>query len=150
MNHWDRMAFRFARDAQAESKDGTKNGSCILRPDHTVASIGYNGLPRGLNDEELLQDREFKNLIVLHAEENAILNSHDFCMDGYTLYQLGLPCCGHCASLIAQKGIKRVCYAVNQDSAAWNSGSVKSRAALTVFEKCGISFEQYEMKDLGL
>jgi deoxycytidylate deaminase len=38
--------------AEGWSKDpSTKVGAVIVRPDLTVASIGYNGFPRGMSDD---------------------------------------------------------------------------------------------------
>jgi dCMP deaminase len=35
------------------SKDpGTQVGCCIATPDNKIASLGYNGLPRGCSDDE--------------------------------------------------------------------------------------------------
>lgn len=91
------------------SKDpSTKVGSVIVRPDKTIASVGFNGFPKGVPDTmEAYADRTTKLLVIKHAEENAILFAREM-LDGYTMYVYPLPPCTHCAGDIIQRGIKRV------------------------------------------
>lgn len=106
----DRYGMREAETAAAESKDpSTKVGACILRPDGTVASKGWNGFPRGIEDRpELLEDREQKYLRTIHAEMNAILTAREP-LHGYTLYCTVMPCVKWlCTVHVIQAGIKRV------------------------------------------
>jgi dCMP deaminase len=43
---WDRYFLDIAEEVSKASKDpSTKVGAVIVRPDRTVASLGYNGLP---------------------------------------------------------------------------------------------------------
>lgn len=107
---WDLRGLERAAVNATYSKDpSTKVGAVLMRPDKTFAGDGFNGFPAGLSDDPALYlDREYKNATVIHAEENAILNSRDQSMHGYTLYVSGLPPCCHCASMIIQKGITRV------------------------------------------
>ena len=94
--------------AREFSKDpSTKVGAVITRPDRTVAGIGYNGLPRGVADDERLLDRDLKYEMTVHAELNAILNCREP-LAGYTLYVWPLPPCSRCAAAIIQAGIRRV------------------------------------------
>lgn len=92
------------------SKDpSTQVGAVIVRPDRTIASVGYNGFPRGVADDwERLMDRELKNALTVHAELNAILNAHER-LDGCTIYVTHPPCVS-CAAAIIQSGIKYVAY----------------------------------------
>lgn len=93
------------------SKDPrTKVGALILRPDFSIASLGYNGFPKGFPDtDEYWNDREIKNKIVKHAEENAF----HFCMDqslkDYSMIVTHFPC-SRCAGDIVQRGIGTVYY----------------------------------------
>lgn len=95
------IATKFSKDPS------TKVGAVITRPDRTVAGIGYNGLPRGVADDERLLDRELKYEMTVHAELNAILNCREP-LAGYTLYVWPLPPCARCATAIIQAGIRRV------------------------------------------
>jgi dCMP deaminase len=38
--------------AQRSKDPGTQVGCCIATPDNRIASLGYNGLPRGCDDNE--------------------------------------------------------------------------------------------------
>ncbi len=96
------------------SKDpSTQVGACIVDSDKKVVSIGYNGMPRGCNDEDFPWNREgdmlnSKYAYVVHAELNAILNSPRSLKD-CTIYVSLFPC-NECAKAIIQSGIKKVVY----------------------------------------
>lgn len=110
----DEYGMQLAKTASLRSKDpSTKVGAAILRTNGTDAGTGYNGAPRNVDDEYWMNGpRERKLAVTLHAELNAIIHSQDPSLDGYTIYIYPLPPCCHCASIIAQSGIKRVvCYA---------------------------------------
>lgn len=94
---------------RTRSRDpSTKIGAVILRPDKTIASLGYNGFPRGVrDDEELYNDRQVKLLRTIHGELNAILTAREP-LDGYTIYVSPLHPCSNCAAAIIQSGIKKV------------------------------------------
>jgi dCMP deaminase len=76
---WDAYFIGIAREVSTASKDpSTKVGAVIVRPDWTVAAMGYNGFPRGIADTpERLNDRETKYALVTHAEVNAILTARE-------------------------------------------------------------------------
>lgn len=108
-NFWDVRFAQLAKLISLWSKDpSTKCGSVIVRPDRTVASVGFNGFPMGVNDsEELYADRAVKLSIIKHAEENALMFANES-VKGYTLYVYPLPPCSKCAGSIIQRGITRV------------------------------------------
>lgn len=99
-----------AENVAAWSKDpSTKVGAVITRSDNTIASVGFNGFPRGCSDSDgLYDDREEKLDRVVHAELNAILNSHQR-LDGCSIYVTHPPC-GPCAAAIIQAGLTKVVY----------------------------------------
>ena len=77
---WDEFFMRVAVAASLRSKDpNTQVGACIADTNHRILSVGYNGTPSALNDDEFpwgtdedpLHD---KHNYVIHAEANAILN----------------------------------------------------------------------------
>jgi len=103
------------------SKDpATQAGAVIVGPDREVRSMGYNGLPRGIDDTpERLNDKELKRSLVVHAEMNAILNAARIGVStrDCTLYLAltdetqevwGGPPCLRCSVEIIQAGIKEV------------------------------------------
>lgn len=109
MTDWDARFIDLAELVGSWSKDpSTKVGAVIVRPDRTVASVGYNGFARGVKDtEERLFTRDLKYAMVVHAEANAIVNAREP-LHGYCIYVWPFPPCSSCASLIVQAGIARV------------------------------------------
>ena len=105
---WDSRMMDLAQLVAGWSKDpSTQVGAVIMRPDKTVASMGYNGFPRGVLDTESRYDnREEKYKLVVHAEANAIVADQSPVV-GMTLYCTLFPCC-ECAKLIIQSGIAEV------------------------------------------
>ena len=82
-----------------------------MSPDHLVLSTGFNGLARGIHDDEhILQDAEEKLRVICHAEYNAIINAarmgaHP--LEGMSIYVTKFPCFS-CCNTIVQSGIRRV------------------------------------------
>jgi dCMP deaminase len=107
---WDRWFLGMVDYVSTASKDpSTKVGAVIVRPDLTVAAVGYNGFPRGMSDDpELYAHRPTKYSRIVHGEMNAILNAHGS-VEGCTLY-VPFPPCDRCAVHVVQAGIKRVVY----------------------------------------
>ena len=118
---WDQYFMGNALLVSARSKDPSNRvGACIVNDDNRVLSVGYNGLTRGMDDDEFdwLSTGEqtgnymkIKDNFVLHAERNAILNCRGSLDDlkGSTLYVTWFPCI-ECAEAIIQAGIKKVVY----------------------------------------
>ena len=112
----DKWNYRFmgmALHMSGLSKDpNTKVGSIVVGPQKEVRSEGYNGFPRGVNDD--IQERHFRPIkysFYEHAERNAIYNAGRFgtSLDGCTMY-VTMPPCADCARGIIQSGIKHVYY----------------------------------------
>ena len=145
-NKWDFRFLKLAREVSTWSKDGTKIGAVLVRPDKTVASVGFNGLPRGIEDQDYLGNRELKNKFVIHAEQNAILFCSDKDTNNYTMYGWGLHPCAHCASVLAQKNIKRI---VSIDAAKLASPSWKEAQFLAeeILKKCNIDNDHYTIEE---
>jgi dCMP deaminase len=105
MSKWDDRYLQLAETVAGWSKDPSLQvGAVIVRADNTVASLGFNGFPRGCSDDvSLYEDREEKYARVVHAELNAILNAHER-LDGCTIY-LTHPPCAACAAALIQAGV---------------------------------------------
>lgn len=106
---WDRRWLGLAKEISDFSKDpSTKVGAVIIRPDRSLCSIGFNGLPKGIKDKsEVLNDRALKYKQIIHAEINAQIFAREP-IEGYTLYTYPfMPCCP-CTSFFIQCGISRV------------------------------------------
>lgn len=109
LSKWDERFIEMAEFVADWSKDpSTKVGAVIVRPDRTIASVGFNGFARGVRDTvERLSNRELKYPLTVHAEINAILSAKEpVC--GHTLYVSPLSPCTTCAGAIIQAGISKV------------------------------------------
>jgi dCMP deaminase len=105
---WDQRFLDLAAHISSWSKDpSTKVGAVIVNDKNHIISLGYNGLPRGVDDcEARYNHRDVKYKFVCHAERNAIDNAHTD-VTGCTIYVTLMPC-NECAKSIIQRGIKRV------------------------------------------
>ena len=104
--NWDEYGMSIAEVVAKKSKDPwVKVGAVILREDHSIASVGYNGFPQGI--EEDWSDREERRKFVIHAEQNALRYTKPG--EGKTLCSTLLPC-RDCLKTIAAYKIKRVLY----------------------------------------
>ena len=116
---WDEYFMGQALEVSLRSKDpSTQVGACIASIENKQISVGYNGLTNGMSDdtfpwnspgEETNDLYTTKNPWVVHAERNAILNSHGADLRGTTIYVTLFPC-NECAKEIVQAGIKKVIY----------------------------------------
>ena len=112
---WDRNFIELAKLIGSWSKDpSTQVGAVIVDPNNRLVSVGYNGFPRGIEDDERLFDREEKYDIIVHAEINALMFANKS-VEGCTLYTWPFQPCSRCAGLIIQSGIKRVVSVVHSD-----------------------------------
>jgi dCMP deaminase len=109
IDKWDTRFLELATLVGSWSKDpSTRVGCAIIRPDRTVASVGYNGFARGVSDDGYrLHDRPTKYAFMVHAEVNAITAARKVLHD-CTIYTIPFPPCSNCAGAIIQSGIKRV------------------------------------------
>jgi len=95
-----------------KSKDSsTKVGCVIVGPHNEIRGVGFNGMPRGIDDD--IADRHGrpeKYKWFEHAERNAIFNCarSGVSTDGCRLYVNSLPPCSDCARAIIQSGIREV------------------------------------------
>ena len=109
---WGDRYLGLAREVSTWSKDpSTKVGAVVIGDHGQLLSQGFNGFPRGINDNAArLKDKQKKYKLVVHAEMNAIYNAglNGISLDGSTLYVYGLPVCNECAKGIIQVGIKTV------------------------------------------
>ena len=98
---------------QNYSKDrSTKVGALIIGEDNEPLSWGYNGFPRGVNDEQPERHDRTKEKYQWseHAERNAIFSAarSGHKLLGSRIYVSSLPTCIDCARAIIQSGIKQV------------------------------------------
>lgn len=145
---WDNFYIGMAKYMATASKDpSTKVGAVIVRPNNTIASVGYNGFPRGMSDDpSLYNDRPTKYSRVVHAEMNAILNAQGS-VDGCTLYTSALPPCDRCAVFVVQAGISRVVYETIADPALAERWAESLAKTTDIFIEAGIPLIGITYKD---
>lgn len=141
---WDEYFMGIALLSAKRSKDpSTQVGACIVDEDNKVVSIGYNGMPRQLDEDKLTWEKgeglNSKYLYVCHAEFNAILNIRNgSSLKGCTLYVTLFPC-NECAKAIIQTGIKKIIYLSDK-----YADSVSTLASKKMFELAGVKVEKYQ------
>jgi len=145
---WDECFMRMSYVIAERSKDpSTQVGAVIVNDQNVVVGMGYNGFPRGIENEDLPWDRDgdlldTKYPYVVHAETNAIFNSNSKTKD-CRIYVKLFPC-NECAKAIIQNGIKEVIFESDKyhDEDIW----VASRR---IFDAAGVKYRQYisESKD---
>jgi dCMP deaminase len=144
---WDKRMVGLAEHIAQWSKDpSTKVGAVIVDDKNRVAGHGYNGFPRGVDDDcELYEDRDQKYPRVVHAELNAILNSRGS-VEGCTIYVSPLAPCAECAKAIIQAGISRVIISSGaaRSSDRWNEST---KVGWEMMDQTGISVEYIGQED---
>jgi dCMP deaminase len=133
---WDAFFLGMAAYVATASKDpSSKVGAVIVRPDRSVASVGYNGFARGVEDSAArLGNRDTRLLFTAHAELNAILSAGGS-VGRCTIYVWPYAPCAHCASAIIQAGIFRVVTPVGGRPERWKE---HFEAADAMFIEAGI------------
>jgi len=113
MTNWDQRFLNLAKHISEWSKDpSTKVGCVVVGPDREIRSTGFNGLPRGIEDnDERLNNREIKYPLICHAEENAIMHAAriGISLKDCTAY-VTWPPCTRCARSLIQAGVSTIIY----------------------------------------
>ncbi len=141
---WDEFFMGVAIAAKKRSKDpNTQVGACIADTNHRILSVGYNGTPTGISDDEFpwettddpLRD---KHNYVIHAEANAILNYRGSLKDMAhgTVYVTLFPC-HECAKTLVQAGIGEVVYLDDK-----YEGTEDNVIAKDILDRCGVTYRQ--------
>ena len=144
---WDSTFMVIAKLIAMRSKDpNTQVGAVIVGKDKRILSLGYNGLPAGMSDDEDVWNREGENELTLkytyvcHAEENAILNYRgDFAALGEATIYVSLFPCNNCAKMIAHSGIKEVVYESDK-----YGGSPLNIASKKILKAAGVNCRRVE------
>ena len=139
---WDECFMQMANVISQRSKDpSTQAGSVIVDQNNVVVGLGYNGFPRGINNNQLTWEREgnfldTKYAYICHAEENAVYNANNSTKQ-CKVYTTLFPC-NECAKTLIQNGITEVVY--ESDKYHDVDCFVASRK---LFDAAGIKYRQY-------
>ena len=105
---WDDYFMKMADLVASKSKDRSMKCGCVTVGDgNTVLSTGYNGFPRGVDDDdEALHKRPAKYVWTEHDARNAIYNAarNGIQLLDSRMYLNGHPC-HECARGILQAGV---------------------------------------------
>jgi len=119
---WDDRFLDLAAFIASWSKDPSTKCGAVLTKGNRVVSVGYNGFPRGVDDNiELLESRDKKYPRIIHAEMNALMFARGR-TKGCTLYTWPFQPCAPCAGPIIQADVIRVVSPLHHVEAAerWN------------------------------
>lgn len=142
MTDWTKRFLDLAAHIAGWSKDrSTQVGAVVIGPKKEIRAVGYNGFPRGVDDDkDGRHERPAKYAFTEHAERNAIYNASytGTSLDGCGLYVTHFPC-SDCARAIIQAGIAEVFVDAANMTAAfearWQSDMAVSRE---MFAEAGV------------
>lgn len=147
--NWDEYFMGVALLSAKRSKDpSTQVGACIASTNNKILSVGYNGMPKG-NDDDYPWTKDTKGLdskypYVCHAELNAILNFEGVTLKGSRIYATLFPC-NECAKAIIQSGITELIYLHD-----FYHDSESSIASRYMFDRAGVTYRQLSMDKIVL
>ena len=145
---WDIRFLEMARFVSTWSKDpSTKCGAVIVRPDKTVASIGYNGFARQMPDKpEWYADREEKYSRVIHCEVNALIHAVEP-VRGYSLYTYPFACCDRCIVQMIQSSLSKFVFPspTKELLSRWEKSLDKTKQYMI---ECGVEFLEVPCEEL--
>lgn len=125
---WDDRFWNVALEVASWSKDPDgKVGAVLVSPDGRQVSWGYNGLPKGIADDDRLLDPDIRRLLTVHAEQNARYNC-PVRPEGWHLFATKFPC-ATCAAMVIQSGVVRV-VAPDVYKGWWHKSQVAGQAIL--------------------
>lgn len=105
---WDMRWLEMAKLVSTWSKDPSTKVGAVIADHKQQISIGYNGFPQKIQDDERLHIREVKYKIIRHAEDNAIKHKSRPDLQGCTIYTFPFMPCSRCAGRIIDEDITRV------------------------------------------
>jgi dCMP deaminase len=110
---WDDYFMNIAKVVSSRSTCDRKFVGAVIVRDKTILSTGYNGSIRKLEHCDDVGHMMENNHCVatIHAEANSILQAakNGVSIDGATIYTTASPC-WPCFKLIANAGIRRICF----------------------------------------
>lgn len=138
-NSWTDKFLGLSEYIASWSKDpSTKVGAVITSHNNEIVSIGYNGLPRKVQDTpDRLNNRDVKYKMIVHAERNALLFAKRDLTD-CVIYTWPFGPCPVCAGMIIQSGINTVVFPGTTNPRWFDDIELSKK----MFEEAGINFVQ--------
>lgn len=136
---WTHRFLDLAATVAGWSKDpSTKVGAVAVDPaSRRILELGFNGLPRGVNDLPSRYERPKKYALVCHAESNLVAHAARPVLEGATVYVTHAPCCD-CAKLLINAGVAKIVCGSGQT----NMKPEMFEAARTMFAEAGVEVEE--------
>lgn len=144
---------RFLPDAMAaagRSKDrSTKVGAVAIDDNFVIKGSGYNGFPRGVNDDhEARHQRPAKYRWTVHAEMNVVAQAARPTLEGTTIILTSLHPCATCAGLLIQAGVKRIVTRRTEEIKRIESGRIdwddEAAIAMEMLAEAGVEVVYYD------
>ncbi|WP_017005150.1 deoxycytidylate deaminase [Enterovibrio norvegicus] len=151
---WRKRMIELAEHVSTWSLDKSQVGAVLVSKKGGDITLGYNGFPFGVKDDERLNKKHEKLNIIVHAEVNAIVAAGSRAANA-DLYVFGKSICARCAGPIIQSGIKRVfaiepkaegTYEKSSDAGAidWEE---MGRISDGMFKEAGVEVVYYSIND---
>lgn len=139
---WLKTFANVAIAISGKSKDqSTKVGAVLIRPDKSIASVGFNGYPPRIPDNPD-HCREDKLCRTIHAEKNALKFSRDNTTENYSMLVTHHPC-EPCARDLANTNISTVYYLEGYDVSFDERWKDSREKAQMIFAEAGIQIIPY-------
>ena len=142
---WDNRFMQLAKHIAGWSKDESKKiGAVIVGAGNEIVATGYNGPPRGVDDNvPERKERPAKYKYTAHAEANAVYNAARSGVSTLdcTIYICGLPPCNTCAHAIIQSGITCVVVETLHVPERW---AESCGAGLEMLHEAGVEIRVYK------
>jgi dCMP deaminase len=142
---WDRRFLDLAKLVSTWSKDpSTKTGAVLTDGMKGVISIGFNGFPAEMPDDEALYaNREEKYSRVVHCEVNALIYARRDVI-GSTLYTYPFLSCDRCCVQMLQAGVMRFVapQATTEQLERWGSAFERTRRYIL---ECGADYREIDL-----
>lgn len=144
---WDEFYMSLVYLVAMKSKDNnTHIGAVIVGPDKEIRALGYNGMPRRVDETIKYRfNKDEKYYFTEHGERNAIYNAilAGTPVKGCTMYTVGTPCCD-CARAIIQTGITEVVVDKAWDDMNEGKWLMHSNRTKLMFKEAGVKLRQME------
>ena len=121
---WPTYALHLAHAARIRSEDPHHQvGTVLLRHDMTVAAVGYNGAPAGMEID--WSDRDARRSLVIHAEANALryVRPGEIAIMATTM----MPCL-ECLKLAIAYDIREIVYGERLDPEVYDVSAILDMA----------------------
>jgi dCMP deaminase len=139
---FDEYFLNIAFDVSLRSDDpNIRHGAVIVTNQNHIIGTGYNNTIRNSDKSKIPYNiREKKRPWMIHAEENAMLNSREnpLTIGGAKIYITGIPCV-NCLQRIINFGITDIIYAKRMGSITENEETSKMREDIIKMSKIKIS-----------